>query len=280
MIYSFLFKKFGFQASSTFFNLFPGISCDFWTQNDSSLRTHQDPPSLRLNFAWWISRTLRLNTAWFLITMLLLVSGGCALIHALRLSYVSKRSLITGMEEFDVHQVECLNESDRTSIHAAIVKWYGSLEAFSEYVRGPLRQDVLEPMKAPGSLPFGYMCILATPAVTTCFEGVLAFIKVNKSWEAILRYSLSYIFCFALCWLPAVLLLMIFLCESWATPRSSCASGFQTLGIVLLGCMLSMLGAAGALGAYFGGLAAILLWLGVSLLFAGIVWRYCGHRRA
>eukprot|EP00913_Durusdinium_trenchii_P030525 g28594.t1 len=76
-----------------------------------------------LNFAWWISRTLRLNTAWFLITMLLLVSGGCALIHALRLSYVSKRSLITGMEEFDVHQVECLNESDRTSIHAAIVKW-------------------------------------------------------------------------------------------------------------------------------------------------------------
>ena len=29
------------------------------------------------------------------------------------------------------------------------------LDAFSEYVRGPFREDVLGPLRTPGSIPFG-----------------------------------------------------------------------------------------------------------------------------
>ena len=80
---------------------------------------------------------------WLLAILILVGLGGVPLVHSLRCSYRSKNALIAALDSFDVWKVECQNDFDRARIHAAIVRWYGSLDAFSAHVRGPLRQDVL-----------------------------------------------------------------------------------------------------------------------------------------
>ena len=44
-------------------------------------------------------------------------------------------------ENFDISEAECSSDFDKSFIRAAIVRWYGSEEAFTEFVRGPLRKD-------------------------------------------------------------------------------------------------------------------------------------------
>ena len=43
--------------------------------------------------------------------------------------------------------------STRKTTQAAIIRWYGSLEAFSEFVSGPFRQKVRDLTRTPGRMP-------------------------------------------------------------------------------------------------------------------------------
>ena len=113
--------------------------------------------------------------------------------HQLRIFYLSKRHLISELDSFDVKHVACMSESDRLNIHIAIERWYGSLDAFSEYVRGPLRTNVLEPLRTPGSLPLGYICLLATPAFTVILEGLLSLLKGDAPMQMVAERATAYI---------------------------------------------------------------------------------------
>ena len=70
--------------------------------------------------------------------------------HMLRI-YQGKQRLISDLDNFDITRVDCQDSTDKACIFAAIEGWYGSLEAFSTYIKGPFRQDVLKPMQTPGS---------------------------------------------------------------------------------------------------------------------------------
>ena len=46
-------------------------------------------------------------------------------------------------ESFDISEAQCTSDFDKNFIRTAIVQWYGSEGAFTDFVRGPLRKDVL-----------------------------------------------------------------------------------------------------------------------------------------
>ena len=51
--------------------------------------------------------------------------------------------LKASLETFDLKDVECHLAADRAFVSLAITAWYGSGEAFTEYIRGPLRDELL-----------------------------------------------------------------------------------------------------------------------------------------
>ena len=90
---------------------------------------------------FWCTRAVNGRLRTLLVVM---IPVGCLLfplVHSMRKSCLRKQEFIRRLETFDVKTVECLLESDRASIHAALSSWYGSVDNFSEYVRGPFRNE-------------------------------------------------------------------------------------------------------------------------------------------
>ncbi|CAE7472058.1 otud5-a [Symbiodinium necroappetens] len=231
------------------------------------------------SIVWWFSRTTeRFSILWFIAMALALGSSGFAAVHALRYNCQCKKQLIADLDSFDVMRVECQSEYDKACIHTAIENWYGSLQAFSAYVRGPLREDVLKPMQTPGSVSFGYICLLTSPLVTVCLEGVLAMVKAAKPLNILLGYILSYMVGLTLLLLPALLVLLIDLCERGAVQDHRCKSYLQSLGIAFLVLLAALVGSAMASLSYRHSIWMSLGWVGVASAFAGCVRRCCWHR--
>lgn len=186
--------------------------------------------------------------------------------------------LIADLDSFDVMRVECQSEYDKACIHTAIDNWYGSLQAFSAYIRGPLREDVLKPMQTPGSVSFGYICLLTSPLMTVCLEGVLAMVQAAKPLNILLGYILSYMVGLILFFMPALLVLLIYLCERGAVQDHRCKSYLQSLGIVLLMLLAALVGSGMASLSYRHSIWMSLGWVGLASAFAVFVRRYCWHR--
>ena len=86
-------------------------------------------------------------------------------IHSLRKNYAQKHLLFSQFENFDLDSVECSSESDREFILAAIAELYGSHEAFTNYVRGSLREELLGPMTS-SALPAKYAFLILAPGIS------------------------------------------------------------------------------------------------------------------
>ena len=114
-------------------------------------------------------------------------------VYALRKNYLAKQKLLVDMEEFDLNRVSCYNESDRPLasrhpnlnaahslnpkllcqgefIHSAISEWYGSAQAFTRFVQGPLRRELVAPILAT-NLPWSYIFLIITPTFSLSILG-------------------------------------------------------------------------------------------------------------
>ena len=107
------------------------------------------------------------------------------LVHGLRHICMYKEDLLSKLGSFDLDKVACSNEADRTLIREAIERWYGSVEVFQEFVRGPFRQVAFDSVKTPGGMPFGYVFVLATPVINIGLDGGLALMRAGPSMEAV-----------------------------------------------------------------------------------------------
>lgn len=67
-------------------------------------------------------------------------------VHLLRRNYLRKRNLFSQFQNFDLDAALCACESDRDFIYTAIGHLYDSHQAFTNYVRGPLREELLGPL--------------------------------------------------------------------------------------------------------------------------------------
>ena len=141
-----------------------------------------------LCFVFWTSRSLEGAVEFVNVFFLCLACLFFPMVHSMRHSCLSKHKMIAGLETFDVRDVDCLVESDKESIHAAIVSWYGSLDAFSEHVRGPFRQEVAELMRTPGCIPWHYNFFLVIPFFTMCLEASLSYWRAGAPMESILEH--------------------------------------------------------------------------------------------
>ncbi|CAE7300257.1 unnamed protein product [Symbiodinium natans] len=79
--------------------------------------------------------------------------------HFVRRGYREQDLLLRNLAEFDLSAVSCACDFDRQFILSAVRSWYGSTDAFVEYVRGPIREELVETMQQ-SRVPFQY-CILA-----------------------------------------------------------------------------------------------------------------------
>ena len=70
---------------------------------------------------------------------------------------------------------ELPNPKPQTVRHRAINDWYGSADAFTEHVRGPLREELLK-SSANFTVPVYYYALLMMPLLG-CFGRILAWFE-------------------------------------------------------------------------------------------------------
>ena len=158
------------------------------------------------------NRAVHLNVA--LLFLCLPLSG---IIHVLRKQIRAKRQLILDLESFTLDRAECQSDFDRRFINSAIDEWYGSAEAFANYVRGPLRTELLQ--NTASTVPTAYVMTFVICALSVKVEFCLAIVKGGAPLRFILAavgravgttvYQLA---CFKL---------MIQLAEQFAEPRNA-----------------------------------------------------------
>ena len=90
------------------------------------------------------------------------------MVHILRRNLSAKQELFASLDNFDVDKADCAKEFDREFVLQAIERWYGSREAFTDYVRGPLRKELLA--KANSGLPLQYIFVIVSPTLSLCID--------------------------------------------------------------------------------------------------------------
>jgi len=128
-----------------------------------------------------------------------------------------KHQLFSQFENFDLDAAECSNESDREFVYAAITHLYGSKEAFTQYVRGPLQRELLEPI-CQNVLPRTYTELLTTPFLSLFAEFTLAVWKQGAPVDLLLIYIASLFGLSACLHIRAVLTMVILLSDRFAEP--------------------------------------------------------------
>ena len=102
-----------------------------------------------------------------------------------------KHQLFSQFQNFDLDAAECSCESDREFVYAAISHLYGSKEAFTQYVRGPLQRELLEPI-CQNVLPRCYTELLTTPFLSLFLDFTLALWKQGAPVEDLVIYAVAW----------------------------------------------------------------------------------------
>eukprot|EP00438_Fugacium_kawagutii_P007060 Skav227753 [mRNA] locus=scaffold1653:8284:9989:- [translate_table: standard] len=149
------------------------------------------------------------------VLLLVLIAFGTlipASAHVIWHNHKNSAQLRSQLANFDVRNVDCSNDFDRECIHDAIITWYGSLEAFSAYVRGPLSQEVLGLMRVGGSLSYHYFVLPLCPVVALSLDYTLALCKAGAPAKAIVTFFLNHM-ALDLLFVPAVAIFFTWIAE-------------------------------------------------------------------
>lgn len=197
--------------------------------------------------------------------------------HAGSTKHRADKLLQAQLSSFDVTKVECSSEFDKQSIHEAIISWYGSLDAFSNHIRGPFRLEVTELLRTRGSLSPQYIYIATLPIFCLSLEGLLALSKAGAPWQSILGFFLAHVLGLDVLWLPAVANL-----GAYMTKRGLRVCGRRmmpySLEFTIVFVLSSILFVAGGFCTVIvsaQSLTTVLVWVLVALVFAFGCWKFC-----
>ncbi|CAE7600444.1 amt-3 [Symbiodinium sp. CCMP2456] len=228
---------------------------------------------------------LALWPCWFFVpityTMVNAVSNGLTFIpgfislaavipgaHAIRRGFQEQESSLQQMANFDLSKVSCSDDADRQFILAALVEWYGSTAAFTDYVRGPLRAELVKAAEA-ATAPLSYCLLIYSPALAMSFDVLGALWNAGAPSEVIWSYFVGETISSAIMSVAVTQQVLIGLCQRFAKPRfeSRAMDYLQTAGVVLVYSMVSVLALAKVPLYRNYGMPGALIGLALSVLF-------------
>lgn len=86
-------------------------------------------------------------------------------------------------------KVSCVSDFDNAFIHGAIDSWYGSKEAFTQFVQGPLREELCDLLPSP-HLSWTYVAFMVSSAVSYRLELLLSIWRAGADADVLLIYVL------------------------------------------------------------------------------------------
>jgi len=204
---------------------------------------------------------------WFL-TYILAMLPVCVLIHLLRRNVSKKFKLLSDLKSFDLDRASCRTDFDREFIHSAIEEWYGSKEAFTAHVRGPLREELLYCNKT--WFPESYLLFVMVVAFSSGLDSMTSEWRGGVPIYWIVCEFLGSCVAFHLFWFGLSLKLMIYLCERYSAPIFSGWLDYgQSLVLYAAFFAVYMVGAIVSRLAWRHSLELCLAWGVVSVLVTG-----------
>lgn len=188
--------------------------------------------------------------------------------HLLRQNLSRKRQVFLALASFELSDASCRLASDQEFIYSAIQKWYGSLDAFTAYVRGPLRDELLKDHLGT-NLPWYYGMLITTPWISLGMDALAALVRGDAPLHAILAYGIAMTLgLFTLWWLFTMQFLLL-LCHRCPSAERSLCSVAQSLILFLLYLLVALFGVYVARWASNHSVGASFIWCGAAGL---LVW--------
>merc|ERR1719453_577223 len=102
--------------------------------------------------------------------------------HCARKVMREKDQLREALANFDINKAECREQKDAEYIHGAVKEWYGSEDAFNQYVRGDFREDILSRLQfGARGWPWHYIVAMCIPGMGMNLDILMAMIKDGTS---------------------------------------------------------------------------------------------------
>ena len=87
------------------------------------------------------------------------------------------------LSDFDVNELQCLSDFDKSFIHCAVVQWYGSLDEFNMFVRGPLKDEIVQ-MMLLSRVPLHYIILSVSPVAGFQLDLLAGLLAAGLPFEA------------------------------------------------------------------------------------------------
>lgn len=202
----------------------------------------------------------------FSLLELLALTPVFVIVHFLRWNIREKFKLLSDLKDFDLEKAFCRTAFDRSFVHSAIVKWYGSKEAFMRYVRGPLREELM--LQGATYVPFGYFMMLSSATFAASMNHVSAMMKAQATFECIASEFLGSALGFYVFWFLFMLKICLWLTEHFAMPwwRGRLVNWLQSFVLFLVFVALYTVGFITSRFAYRHSLSGALLWMSFSFI--------------
>ena len=113
-------------------------------------------------------------------------------VHTLRHNYREKARLIFDLKNFDVDKLTCTSDFDRAFILSAIDAWYGSREAFMDFVRSDLREELLGLLPSSPHLPSAYAAMILSSIFARIVDISISLYKAGADSGYLLRHALCF----------------------------------------------------------------------------------------
>jgi len=191
-----------------------------------------------------------------------------------------KRQLLNDIQNFDLGAVECRTNFDKEFVHAAIFDWYGGTDAFTEYVRGPLQEELVSKQRT--GVQISYCMMLVAPFVSVGISTFMGLLKANVPIHISASYFLGGLVGRALCWMAAMVQFALFLCDQLARPVLPRLDILQTIFILAVTGVPAFCGLQLGDKAYRNSLLTAFIWAAVSILFLWLTnggFRMCCRKR-
>ena len=132
---------------------------------------------------------------------------------------MSKHRLLSDLRLFDLEKAYCRTDFDREFIHRAIIEWYGSTEAFTHYVRGPLREELMRCNRS--AFPLQYLLLVSAVPFSASLDSLVSLSLGGMKWQGVLAEFVGNSIGFHLGFFVALLNFAVYLCDRFAAPICS-----------------------------------------------------------